>query len=107
MNTISARSAGDVSTPIHDQSSAMRIAHGSQAKGPRQKGPSVEILLSKLHGFDAPGEGLLNRPCLGAGQNFAGQGWRKTPPIGHQHHAGSSTRADQSSIPSIGLDAVA
>ena len=107
MDAIGATSQGDVHPTIDQQARAMAVADLPDPSGPRQQRPPVEILLAQLDGSDPAVEDFGDHALLTGSQRFSASGWSKPLPVGHQHHRREGIRTAQSSIPSIGLDAVA
>ena len=107
MDPIRTASQSDVHPTIDQQARAMAVADFPDPSGPRQQRPSVEILFAQLDGSDTASKDFTDHALLTGSQRFAASRWSKPLPVGYQHHRRKGARSAQSSIPSIGLDAVA
>jgi len=107
LNAVGARCERDVDAVVHEKLRTCFVTCGAEKLRAREERSAVEVLLAKLDGADAGFECARERLPLRRRENLAGTGRRKALPVGDEEDRRRERRSLQSSIPSIGLEAVA
>jgi hypothetical protein len=107
MNAVGARRERHVDAVVHEELRTCFATSDPEKLRAREERSAVEILFAKLDRADARLESAREHLPLGRREDLAGAGRRKALPVRDEEKRRRERRSLQSSIPSIGLEAVA